>query len=246
MVVYQARAALSTTRERRRRAGDRSPLPRSAQRPTPLQHRAPLHRPRECRRAVLRGSTHDQGAEPGPEVRRLPGREGHFVRSEARRAVRLSRAERRRQDHHHQDAHDAAAAQRAAPSPSTGSIRRNTSTKCAAASASCSRTRASTSELTAWENMDLHGVLYRVPRKMRHERTEQLLEALRAVGAEGSAHEDVLRRHEAPAGDRARLPAHAEDPVPRRADARPRSAESQSALDAREGAERVREGRRCS
>jgi ABC-2 type transport system ATP-binding protein len=30
-------------------------------------------------------------------------------------------------------------------------------------------------ELTAWENMDLHGVLYHVPRKIRHERTEQLL-----------------------------------------------------------------------
>src|SRR5690349_13270655 len=30
-------------------------------------------------------------------------------------------------------------------------------------------------ELTAWENMDLHGVLYRVPRKVRHERTEHLL-----------------------------------------------------------------------
>jgi ABC-2 type transport system ATP-binding protein len=30
-------------------------------------------------------------------------------------------------------------------------------------------------ELTAWENMDFHGVLYKVPRKIRHERTEQLL-----------------------------------------------------------------------
>ena len=30
-------------------------------------------------------------------------------------------------------------------------------------------------ELTAWENMDLHGVLYHVPRKVRRERTEQLL-----------------------------------------------------------------------
>src|SRR3954452_22294914 len=30
-------------------------------------------------------------------------------------------------------------------------------------------------ELTAWENMDLHGVLYHVPRKVRHERSEQLL-----------------------------------------------------------------------
>jgi ABC-2 type transport system ATP-binding protein len=30
-------------------------------------------------------------------------------------------------------------------------------------------------ELTAWENMDFHGVLYKVPRKIRHERMEQLL-----------------------------------------------------------------------
>lgn len=30
-------------------------------------------------------------------------------------------------------------------------------------------------ELTAWENMDLHGVLYHVPRRLRHERTEMLL-----------------------------------------------------------------------
>ncbi|HEY2867828.1 MAG TPA: ATP-binding cassette domain-containing protein [Pyrinomonadaceae bacterium] len=31
-------------------------------------------------------------------------------------------------------------------------------------------------ELTAAENMDLHGVLYHVPRKVRHERTQMLLE----------------------------------------------------------------------
>jgi len=31
-------------------------------------------------------------------------------------------------------------------------------------------------ELTAEENMDLHGVLYHVPRKLRHERTQMLLE----------------------------------------------------------------------
>src|SRR3984885_13079685 len=30
-------------------------------------------------------------------------------------------------------------------------------------------------ELTAWENMDLHGALYGVPRRIRGERTEQLL-----------------------------------------------------------------------
>ena len=30
-------------------------------------------------------------------------------------------------------------------------------------------------EQTAWENMELHGVLYKVPRKIRNERTERLL-----------------------------------------------------------------------
>jgi ABC-2 type transport system ATP-binding protein len=32
-------------------------------------------------------------------------------------------------------------------------------------------------ELTAWENMELHGVLYGVPRRVRHERTQSLLQA---------------------------------------------------------------------
>lgn len=31
-------------------------------------------------------------------------------------------------------------------------------------------------ELTGWENMDIHGALYGVPRKTRHERTEMLLQ----------------------------------------------------------------------
>jgi len=31
------------------------------------------------------------------------------------------------------------------------------------------------SELTAWENMEIHGVLYHVPRRTRHQRSEQLL-----------------------------------------------------------------------
>lgn len=31
------------------------------------------------------------------------------------------------------------------------------------------------SELTAWENMDIHGALYRIPRQLRHERSESLL-----------------------------------------------------------------------
>src|SRR5437773_6183526 len=30
-------------------------------------------------------------------------------------------------------------------------------------------------QLTAWENLDIHGVLYHVPRKIRRERAEQLM-----------------------------------------------------------------------
>ena len=37
-------------------------------------------------------------------------------------------------------------------------------------------------ELTAYENLDLHGVLYHVPRKLRVERIEVLLKLLRALG----------------------------------------------------------------
>ena len=58
--------------------------------------------------------------------------------------------------------------------PTSGTIRdrrsrsrRRSRPRCAGASASCSRIRASTSELTAYENMDLHGVLYGVPAQRR-------------------------------------------------------------------------------
>ncbi len=95
-------------------------------------------------------------------------------------------------------------------------------------------------ELTAYENMDLHGVLYHVPRKIRARAHRDAAQALRALGPAHVAREDVLGRHAAPARDRARPAAHAEDPVSRRADARPRSAEPQSALDAREAPERDR------
>ena len=38
-------------------------------------------------------------------------------------------------------------------------------------------------EQTAYENMELHGVLYHVPRKVRTERIEKSAENLRAVGS---------------------------------------------------------------
>ena len=64
-------------------------------------------------------------------------------------------------------------------------------------------------ELTAFENMDLHGALYHVPRKVRIERTQIAAHALRAVGSSRLVREDVLGRHEAAARDRARPAAHA-------------------------------------
>ena len=73
--------------------------------------------------------------------------------------------------------------------------------------------------------------------KCARERIRTAAQALRAVGAQRQPREDILRRHEAAAGNRARIPAHAENPVPRRADARPRSAKPQSALDSRQESE---------
>ena len=59
-------------------------------------------------------------------------------------------------------------------------------------------------DMTAAENMELHGVFYHVPRKTRIARTEELLRAVRALGAPQRTGEVLLRRHEAAARDRAR------------------------------------------
>jgi ABC-2 type transport system ATP-binding protein len=41
-------------------------------------------------------------------------------------------------------------------------------------------------DLTAWENMDIHGVLYGVPRRERHERAGRLLELFELADRKGS------------------------------------------------------------
>jgi ABC-2 type transport system ATP-binding protein len=41
-------------------------------------------------------------------------------------------------------------------------------------------------DLTAWENMDIHGVLYGVPRRERHERATRLLELFELADRKGS------------------------------------------------------------
>ena len=48
-------------------------------------------------------------------------------------------------------------------------------------------------ELTADENMELHGVLYGVPRASAEERIEELLQVRRAVGPAGRSREALLR-----------------------------------------------------
>ena len=45
-------------------------------------------------------------------------------------------------------------------------------------------------DLTAFENMDLHGALYHVPRKVRRERSELLYEAVRALGSQRQPRQD--------------------------------------------------------
>ncbi len=66
-------------------------------------------------------------------------------------------------------------------------------------------------ELTAYENMDIHGVLYKVPRKIRAERIEVLMKTFelweRRKGLVKTFSGGMKRR----LSDRARLPAHAEN-----------------------------------
>src|SRR4051812_15809591 len=96
--------ALSTTARRSAARCDRSPPPAITARTSP----GPLAGTpgyAVTLAALAQGvPANDPSTESRPEVRRLPGRKRHFVRRETRRAVRLPRAERRRQDDHDQDA----------------------------------------------------------------------------------------------------------------------------------------------
>jgi ABC-2 type transport system ATP-binding protein len=53
-------------------------------------------------------------------------------------------------------------------------------------------------ELTAWENMEFHGVLYGIARKIRRERIDQLL---RFVELRGRSGKRIFRRYEKKAGN---------------------------------------------
>ena len=101
-------------------------------------------------------------------------------------------------------------------------------------------------DMTAHENMELHGVFYHVPRKIRAERIERLL---RLFELWDRRNEQVKRFS---GGMKRRLEiargpaAHSQDPVPGRADPGPRSADPESTVDARQALEPVRRRHRVS
>ena len=76
------------------------------------------------------------------------------------------------------------------------------------------------SYLTAEQNLRFHAELYGVPRAGLPDRMRQVLEMVGPVGASRQRGHDLLRRHEAPPGDRPRPDALAAGAVPRRADRR--------------------------
>ncbi len=68
--------------------------------------------------------------------------------------------------------------------------------------------------LTAEENLRLHAELYGVPRREMRARLDQVLEMVGLLTAGARHRPHVLRRHEAPAGDRTRPPPLPRGPVP--------------------------------
>ena len=85
-------------------------------------------------------------------------------------------------------------------------------------------------ELTAAENMELHGVLYRVPRAATPRAHRGAAALCRPVGTSRRLRQALLGRHEAAARNRPRPAAPAAHPVPRRADRRARPPDPQPDL----------------
>ena len=123
-----------------------------------------------------------------------------------RRDVRLPRPERRRQVDDDQDpVHARAARPRARRTVAGFDVVPRARRPCAATSASCSRTRRSTTTSPPSRTSRFHAELYGVPRAVIAEpRLQQVLEMVGLWDRREQPRADVLGRHEAPARDRAR------------------------------------------
>ena len=102
-----------------------------------------------------------------------------------RRDLRVPGSQRRRQDHDHPDAHHAAPPDGGHDADRRPGSDESIRTDVRQRFGIVFQDPSLDGELTAYENMELHGVLYHVPRRLRHERTEQLLTLVRAVGPPG-------------------------------------------------------------
>ena len=71
------------------------------------------------------------------------------------------------------------------------------------------------SELTAYENMDIHGVLYKVPRKVRAERIELLMKVFELWEKRKKPGENIFGWDEAAARNCTGISAHTQDSVSR-------------------------------
>ena len=90
--------------------------------------------------------------------------------------------------------------------------------------------------ITAEENLRFHCMAYHVPRRERAARIRQMLEMVDLADACRRPRAHLLRRHEAPPGDRPRAAAPPRGAVPRRADGGPGPADAPDHLGAHPGA----------
>ena len=66
-------------------------------------------------------------------------------------------------------------------------------------------------ELTAWENLEFHGVLYSVEKNLRRERIEEFMKFVELWDQKRQFGQRIFRRNEAPFGNSARSFASSED-----------------------------------
>ena len=94
--------------------------------------------------------------------------------------------------------------------------------------------------LTGFENLEMVGQLYHLPRAEARKRADELLERFELTEAAEPPRQDVLGRHAPPAGPRGRARLPPAGALPRRADHRPRPARPARHVGDDRGARRPR------